>query len=119
MCLFVLYSRVSLSSCPFLDILYCLPRAVGVPLESALNLVSRMSPCGLMILTLAVLGVMITCSICYDRAEIEIFIEVRITYLSQHNQLPSVLLWLWRLSDLLLFFKDKVSLVILCQRTLF
>jgi len=35
-----------LSSCPFLDILHCLPRAVGVPLESALNLVSRMSPCG-------------------------------------------------------------------------
>jgi len=34
------------SSCPFLDILHCLPRAVGVPLESALNLVSRMSPCG-------------------------------------------------------------------------
>ena len=43
---FVLYSRVSLSSCPFLDILHCLPRAVGVPLESAINLVSRMSPCG-------------------------------------------------------------------------
>ena len=46
MCVFVLYSPVSLSSCPFLDILHCLPRAVGVPLESALNLVSRMSPCG-------------------------------------------------------------------------
>ena len=29
-----------------LDILHCLPRAVGVPLESALNLVSPMSPCG-------------------------------------------------------------------------
>jgi len=29
----------------FLDILHCLPRAVGVPLESALNLVSRMSTC--------------------------------------------------------------------------
>ena len=43
---FVLYSRVSLSLCPFLDILHCLPRAVGVPLESALNLVSPMSPCG-------------------------------------------------------------------------
>ena len=28
----------------FLDILHCLPRAVGVPLESALNLVSPMSP---------------------------------------------------------------------------
>jgi len=46
LCVFVLYSRVSLSSCPFLDVLHCLPRAVGVPLESALNLVSRMSPCG-------------------------------------------------------------------------
>ena len=43
LCDFVLYSRVSLSSCPFLDILHCLPCAVGVPLESALNLVSRMS----------------------------------------------------------------------------
>ena len=30
----------------FLDILHCLPRAVGVPLESALKLVSPMSPCG-------------------------------------------------------------------------
>ena len=29
----------------FLDILHCLPRAVGVRLESALNLVSPMSPC--------------------------------------------------------------------------
>ena len=46
LCVFVLYSRVLLSSCPFLDILHCLPRAVGVPLESALNLVSCMSPCG-------------------------------------------------------------------------
>jgi len=46
LCVFVLYSRVSLSSCPFLDILHCLPRAAGVPLESALNLVSRMSPRG-------------------------------------------------------------------------
>ena len=44
LCVSVLYSRVSLSSCPFLDILHCLPRAVGVPLESALNLVNRMSP---------------------------------------------------------------------------
>ena len=44
MCVFVLHSPVSLSSCPlFLDILHCLPRAVGVPLESALNLVSCMS----------------------------------------------------------------------------
>jgi len=37
LCVFVLCSRVSLSSCPFLDILHCLPRAVGVPLESALD----------------------------------------------------------------------------------
>ena len=41
-CVFVLYSRVSLSSCHVLDILHCLPRAVGVPLESALNVVSPM-----------------------------------------------------------------------------
>jgi len=46
LCDFVLYSRVSLSSCPFLDILHCLPRVAGAPLESALNLVSPMSPCG-------------------------------------------------------------------------
>ena len=46
LCVFVLYSPVSLSSCPFLDILHCLLRAVGVPLESALNLVSPMSLCG-------------------------------------------------------------------------
>jgi len=46
MCVLVLYSPVSLSSCPFLDVLHCLPRTVGVPLESALNLVNRMSPCG-------------------------------------------------------------------------
>ena len=46
MCVFVLYSPVSLSCCSFLDILHCLPCAVEVPLESALNLVSRMSPCG-------------------------------------------------------------------------
>ena len=46
LCVFVLYSRVSLSSCPFLNILHCLPRAVGAPLEAALDLVSRMSPCG-------------------------------------------------------------------------
>jgi len=46
LCVFVLYSRVSLSSCPFPDILHCLPRALRVLLESALNLVSPMSPCG-------------------------------------------------------------------------
>ena len=41
LCDFVLYSRVSLSSCPFLDILHCLSRAVGVPLESALSDVTQ------------------------------------------------------------------------------
>jgi len=46
MCVFVLYSSLLLFSCPFLDILHCLPRTVGVPLESALNLVGRMSSCG-------------------------------------------------------------------------
>ena len=42
---------------------------------------------------------------------IQVFIEVRITYLSQHNQLPAVLLYLWRLSHLLPSVKDKVSQV--------
>jgi len=37
LCVFVLYSPVSLSSRPCLDILHCFPRAVGVPVESALN----------------------------------------------------------------------------------
>ena len=59
MCLFVLYVcfcslcvfwfSTSQSHSPLvlsLDILHCLPRAVGVPVESALNLVSPMSPCG-------------------------------------------------------------------------
>jgi len=41
---------------------------------------------------------------------IQVFIEVRITYSSQHNQLPAVLLCLWRLSHLLPSVKDKVSL---------
>jgi len=69
LCVFVLYSRVSLSSCPFLDIMHCLTRAVGVPLESALNLVSHMSPCGAYDTRYAVLGVTITCSIGYNRAD--------------------------------------------------
>ena len=68
MCVFVFYS-LSFSSCPFLDILHCLPRAAGVPLESALNLASLMSPCGTHATHIDVLGVKITCSICYDRAE--------------------------------------------------
>jgi len=33
LCIFVFYS-LSFSSCPFLDILHCFPRAVGMPLES-------------------------------------------------------------------------------------
>jgi len=41
---------------------------------------------------------------------IQVFIEVRITYLSQHNQLPAVLLCLWHLSHLLPSVKDKVRL---------
>jgi len=50
MCFFSLYSPVSLSSCPFFGHPELPPprggSASGVPLESALNLVSRMSPCG-------------------------------------------------------------------------
>jgi len=45
-CVFVLYSSLLLSPCPFLDILHCLPRTVEVPQESALNLVGRMNYCG-------------------------------------------------------------------------
>jgi len=50
LCVFVLHSRVSLSSCPLLDILHCLPRAVGVPLESALvmNHSNEISHCGIL-----------------------------------------------------------------------
>ena len=68
-CFFVLYSPLLLSSCPFWDILHCLPRVEGVPLESALNLVGRMSSCGTHATHIAVLWVKITCSICYDRAD--------------------------------------------------
>ena len=68
MCVFVFYS-LSFSSCPLLDILHCLPRAAGVPLESALNVASRMSPCGTLATHIAGLGVKINCSICYDRAD--------------------------------------------------
>ena len=101
----------------FLDILHCLPRAVGVPLESALNLVSPMSPCGAH-------DTHACCARSNDHLlfvmielMIQVFIEVRIKYLSQHHQLPAVLLCLWRLSHLLLLVKDKVSLVILwCSR---
>jgi len=62
-----------------------------------------------MTLTLAVLEVTNTGSICYE-SMIQVFIEVRITYLSQHNQLLAVLLCLWRLSHLLPSVKDKISL---------
>jgi len=65
MCVFVLYPSLSLSSCPFLDILHCLPR----PLESALNLVGCMSSCGTYATYVAVLRVKITCAICYYIAD--------------------------------------------------
>ena len=42
------------------------PRAAGVLPGSALNLVSRMSPCAGLYYSLAALGETITCSICYD-----------------------------------------------------
>jgi len=42
------------------------PRAAGVHPGSALNLVSRMSPCAGLYYSLAALGETITCSICYD-----------------------------------------------------
>jgi len=47
LCVFLFFTPQSHSPLVLsLDIMHCLPRAVGVPLESALNLVSRMSPCG-------------------------------------------------------------------------
>ena len=61
LCVFVLLRFTLLLS--LLDTLHCLPRAVGVPLESALNPVSLMSPCGAHDTHYAVLGVTITCSI--------------------------------------------------------
>ena len=39
----------------FLDVLHCIPRAVGVPLESALNPVSLTGPCGARVTHFAVL----------------------------------------------------------------
>jgi len=68
MCVFVLYSPLLLSSCPSVDILHYLSRAVGVPLGAALNLVSLMSPCGTLATHIAVLSATISCSICYVRA---------------------------------------------------
>ena len=92
------------------------PRAGGVPQGSALNLVSRMSPCGahdthaccarsnehLLYLRVEFLlktdsgypkdtGVNFFFFVMIELM-IQVFIEVRITYLSQHNQLPAVFL---------------------------
>jgi len=94
----------------FLDVLHCLPRAVGVLLESALNLVSLTGPCGARATHFGVLWVKITSSI-FEVMELMIraFIEVRITCSSQHNQLPAVWLCLWFVSQLLLPSKDKVT----------
>ena len=93
----------------FLDVMHCLPRAVGVPLESALNLFTLTGSCRARATRFAVLGVKIICSI-FEMIElmIRVFMEVRITYLSKHNQL--VLLCLCRLPHLLLFVNHKVSL---------
>ena len=70
------------SRCPlfFLDVVHCLPRVVGVPLESAFNFVSRMGPCGACAIHFAVLGLKITCSV-FKMIElmIRVSIEVRFT----------------------------------------
>ena len=47
----------------------CLPRAVGVPVESALNAVRRMCPCGAHATHVAVLGVDITCTVFETRSD--------------------------------------------------
>jgi len=45
-CFCVSFALVFFPLLSFSDVLHCLPRAVGAPLETALNLVSRMGPCG-------------------------------------------------------------------------
>jgi len=60
MCVFVLYAPLSLSYSPFLDILHYLHRAVGVPLESALNLVGRKTSYAMSHVT----GVNVSCNTC-------------------------------------------------------
>jgi len=55
LCVFVLYLPFALSSCPVVDILHCLARTVGDPLESALNLVGFMNCCGTHAIHIAVL----------------------------------------------------------------
>ena len=72
--LHILVLAVSVDSCPdfcqlYWDALRCLQRAVEVSLESALNFVSRRSPFSTCSTHFAVLGVKITSSICYDRAD--------------------------------------------------
>jgi len=50
---------------------------------------------------------------------LQVFIEVRITYSSQHDQLPAVFLCLCHLSHLLFCQGQGETSLILCQRTLF
>jgi len=107
-CMYFYFLRPPLAR--FLVRLQCLPRAAGVPLESALNLVSRMCPCGARATHFGVLGVKIACSI-FEMIElmIRVFIEVRITSSSQDNQVPAVRLYLMYISHLLLPSKQKVT----------
>jgi len=50
---------------------------------------------------------------------IQEFIEVRITYSSQRNQLPAVQLYLLYISHLLPPSQGEGKIIYLCQRTLF
>ena len=104
----------------FLVRLQCLPRAAGVPLESALNLVSRMCPCGAHATHCGMLGVKIACYVC-EKIElmIRVFIEVRITYSSQDNQVPAVQLYLLYISHLLPSSQGEGQMICLYQRNLF
>ena len=106
-CIFTSYTLLS----PFfLCVLQCPPRAAGVPLESALNLVSCMCPCGARATNCGMIGVKITCYV-FEKIElmIRVFIEVRITYSSQDNQVPAVQLYLLYISHLFLPSKHNVA----------
>ena len=54
------FHALSFSFCPFFDILHCLPRTLGVPLESVPNLVGRTNPCKIHATHIAVVRVKIT-----------------------------------------------------------
>jgi len=102
LCAFLSPMLSSRSPLSFFDVVHCLHHVVGVPLQSAYNFVSRMGPCGARAIHFDVLGLKITCSV-FKMIElmIRVFIEVRFTFSSQHNQLLAVLINLFWSSQLL------------------